>query len=143
MISNPKVTPIYLTWLNHLGGFEYFLFLAEKEFQLDVRSTMTTKKNVFPSWPKSWGDTADTIDRKTSTEAKNKVIVRSQHLTANQRDGLKYIKTSPVVQIVTSRRDRRTVIVDSDSYKICDDADNLFTIQFSIEYTDEIPTQRV
>lgn len=143
MISNPKVTPIYLTWLNYLGGFEYFLFLAEKEFQLDIIESQTTKKNIFPNWPQSYGETADTINRKSFTTANNKVIVRSQHLTANQRDGLKYIKTSPVVQIVTSRRDRRTVIVDSESYKIYDEGDELFTIQFIITYTDEIPSQRL
>lgn len=143
MISNPKVTPIYLTWLNYLGGFEYFLFLSEKEFQLDIVESQTTKKNIFPTWPKSYGETADTINRKAFTTANNKIIVRSQHITANQRDGLKYIKTSPVVQIVTSRRDRRTVIVDSDSYKVYDEGEELFTIQFTVTYTDEISSQKI
>lgn len=138
-----NVTPIYLTWLNYLGGFDYFIFLAEKEFQLDVLETETTKKNIFPTWPKSYGETADTIERKTFTDAKNKIVVRSQQLTANQRDVIKYIKTSPVVQIVTSRRDRRTVIVDNESYKIYDEGDKLFSVQFTISYTDEIPAQRI
>lgn len=138
-----NVTPIYLTWLNYLGGFDYFIFLAEKEFQLEVTETQTNSKNIFPTWPKSYGETADTIDRKTFTDAKNKIVVRSQQLTANQRDVIKYIKTSPVVQIVTSRRDRRTVIVDNESYKIYDEGDKLFTVQFTITYTDEIPAQRL
>lgn len=143
MISNPKVTPIYLTWLNHLGGFEYFLFLAEKEFQLDIVESQTTKKNIFPTWPQSYGETADTIERKTFTDATDVIIVKSQHLTANQRDGLKYIKTSPVVQIVISRRDRRTVIVDSDSYKIYDEGEDLFTVQVSLRLTNPVPAQRI
>lgn len=138
-----NVTPIYLTWLNYLGGFDYFIFLAEKEFQLEVTETQTNSKNIFPTWPKSYGETADTIDRKTFTDAKNKIVVRSQQLTTNQRDVIKYIKTSPVVQIVTSRRDRRTVIVDNESYKIYDEGDKLFTVQFTITYTDEIPAQRL
>lgn len=138
-----NVTPIYITWLNYLGGFDYFIFLAEKEFQLDVLETETTKKNIFPTWPKSYGETADTIERKTFTDAKNKIVVRSQQLTANQRDVIKYIKTSPVVQIVTSRRDRRTVIVDNESYRIYDEGDKLFSVQFTISYTDEIPSQRI
>lgn len=134
--------PIYLTFLNYLGGLEYFMFTAEKEFSVDILTTGTTNRNTFPQWPQSWGETADTIERKTFTDAKNKTLVRSQHLTQNQRDALKYIKTSPVVQIVNSRTDRRTVIVDSDSFKIYDEGESLYTLQFYISYTDLIASQR-
>jgi hypothetical protein len=140
-----SATPIYLTWLNHLGGFEYFLFTADKEFQIDVKETGESKNNIFPSWPSSWGQNADTIDRRTYTKAKNKIIVRSQHLTANQRDAIKAIRYSPVVQIVESRTDRRTVLVDPESVKIYDDTigENLYTSVFTISYTDDIATQKV
>jgi len=110
---------------------------------VDITDSGTTRNNVFPSWPRSWGENADTIDRKTYTKAKNKILVRSQHLTENQRDALKYIKTSPVVQIVISRNNRRTVLVDTDSFKVYDEAEKLYTIQFYITYTDEIPSQRI
>lgn len=143
MISNPRVTPIYLTWLNYLGGFDYFLFLSEKEFQLSITGSEESRKNIFPQWPQSYSETADTIDRRTSTTAKDVIVLKSQHLTANQRDGLKYIKTSPVVQIVTSRRSRTTVLVDIDSYKIYDEGDDLYTVQFTLRYTNDVPTQRV
>lgn len=138
-----KVDPIYITWLNYLGGFEYFFFNKEKEYQVDILESGQVKQNVFPSWPGSWGQFADTIDRKTYTKAKTKILVRSQHLTANQRDSLKFIKVSPVVQILSSRNDRRTVIVDSDSFKVYDEAEDLFTIQFTISHTDDLPTQRL
>lgn len=138
-----KVEPIYLTWLNYLGGFEYFMFTSEKEFQVDIIDTGQTRQNIFPSWPGSWGQFADTIDKKTYTRAKNKILVRSQHLTQNQRDALKFIKISPVVQIVTSRTDRRTVLVDSESFKVYDEGEKLFTIQFTITFTDELPAQRL
>lgn len=134
--------PIYITFLNYLGGFEYFFFTAEKEFQVDVQAVGETRTNIFPRWPNSWGTTADTIDKTTFRNAKNGVIVRSQFLSEDQRDVLKYIKTSPVVQIVYSRTDRRTVLVDSDSFKVYDEADLQYSIQFKILYTDEIPTQR-
>lgn len=138
-----RVDPLYITWLNYLGGFEYFLFTSEKEYQIDITESGQTSQNVFPSWPNSWGENADTIDKKTFTKAKNKVLVRSQHLTENQRDALKFIKISPVVQIVYSRTNRRTVLVDTDSFKVYDEADKLFTIQFAITYTDELPAQRL
>ena len=138
-----RVDPIYITWLNYLGGFEYFLFKAEKEYQVDIIESGVSKQNVLPDWPMSWGQTADTIDRKTYTKAKNKILVRSQHLTSNQRDALKYIKVSPVVQIMYSRSDRRTVLVDTDSFRVYDEADDLYTMSFTITYTDDIPAQRL
>lgn len=138
-----RVTPIYLTWLNYLGGFEYFFFTAEKEYQVDILETGTTKQNIFPDWSKSWGETADTIDKKTFTTAKNKIAVVSQYLTENQRDSLKYIKTSPVVQIVLSRTDRRTVIVDNESFKVYSENEKVFSIKFNISFTDDIPSQRL
>lgn len=133
---------IHITFLVYTGNFEHFFFNAEDEFQLDIQEVGQTRTNVFPSWPNSWGTTADTIDKTTFRKAKNGIIVRSQFLTENQRDVLKYIKTSPCVQIVYSRTDRRTVLVDSDSYKIYDEADNQYTTQFRILYTDDIATQK-
>lgn len=133
----------YITWLNYLGGFEYFPFTAKKEFQVDVMETGQTRNNVLPSWPNSYGKNADTIDKQTFRISKNGVIVRSQHLNINQLEALSYIRTSPLVQLVYSRIDRRTVIVDSDSFRKYDEGDKLYTMQFKISFTDEIPSQRV
>jgi hypothetical protein len=133
----------YITWLNYLGGFEYFPFTAKKEFQVNVLETGTTRNNLLPNWPNSYGKTADTIDKQTFRISKNGVIVRSQHLSLNQVEALSYIRTSPLVQIVYSRTDRRTVIVDDDSFKKYDEGDKLFSMQFRILFTDEITSQRV
>ena len=75
--------------------------------------------------------------------SKDYEIVRSQYLSANQRDALKRIKTSPLVQIVASRTDRTTVLVDVDSFKVYDEQDDTFTISFKINLTNEVPSQRV
>lgn len=135
--------PIYITWLNNLGNFEYFLFTGKSLYQVDVEETGTTKKNILPSWPKSYGVTADTILKQTHRIARNTISVRTQHLTRNQMEVLTGIRTSPLVQIVVSRNNKRTVIVDSDSFKKYDETEDLFALQFSISYTDEIPSQRI
>jgi hypothetical protein len=134
---------LYLTYLNNLGGFEYFPFYKQKEFQIDVEEAGTTHNNILPNWPSSYGKNADTLIKQTFRVTRNKVIVRSQHLTLNQLNALSYIKSSTIVQIVTTRRDRRTVIIDTDSFKKYDERDKLFTLQFSFTYTDEIPSQTV
>lgn len=143
MKAAPRAVPIYITWLNYLGGFEYFLFTAQKEFQMEIEESGQTTQNIFPNWPNSYGQNADTIDKTTFRKSRNKIIVRSQHLTANQRDALKFIKSSPVVQIVTTRSDRRTVLVDTDSFKIYDESERTYTISFTISFTDNIPSQRI
>src|SRR5688572_20553701 len=138
-----RVTPIYLTWLNPYGGFDYFLFKGEKEYTVNVKETGVSTNNLLPNWPNSYGITADTIQRQTYRRSGKGIFVRSQHLSTNQRDALVFIRTSPLVQIVVSRTDRRTVIVDDASFKIYDEAEKTFAVQFGIEYTDDIPSQRV
>lgn len=136
--------PIYLTWLNSKGGFEYFFFYAKNAYQVDVTEAGRTKNNILPQWPKSYGQTADTIERTTLRKSKNVIVLRSQHLSLDQLDALSYIKSSTLVQIVYSRNDRRTVIVDANSFaKYDEQVKGQYTIQFSLEYTDEIPSQTI
>jgi hypothetical protein len=137
------VTPFQLTFLNHLGGFEYFFFTAKKEYGVDVEETGETTENILPNWPNSWGLNADTIDKQTFRKSRDYVIVRSQYLSLNQLQALKQIRTSPLVQIMTTRLDRRTIIVDTDSFKVYDEADKVFSVQFKVRFTNLNPSQRV
>lgn len=136
--------PIYLTWLNAKGGFEYFFFTAKNAHQVDVIESGVSRNNILPNWQKSYGKTADTITKNTFRRTQNSIVLRSQHLNRNQLEALSYIKSSILVQIVYSRNDRRTVLVDTNSFVKYDEAsDSLFALQFTITYTDEIPSQRV
>lgn len=135
--------PIYLTWLNNPGGFEYFWFTGKNLYTVEIEETGTTQNNLLPPWPKSYGSTADTITRQTFRKARNTITIRSQNITRNQLEGLIGIRTSVVVQHVISRNNRRTMIVDADSFKKYDELENLFTLQFTLTYTDEIPSQRI
>jgi hypothetical protein len=135
--------PIYISWLNYLGGFEYFFFTSKKEFQVEVGETGEATNNILPNYPQSYGKTADTLRKQTFRTSRNKILIRSQHLTFNQLTALSTIKDSPLVQIIESRTDRRTIIVDADSFKKYDEQDKLFTFQFTGSYTDDNPSQRV
>lgn len=134
--------PLYITWLNYLGGFEYFMFKAFKEYTVDVISSGVVRQNIFPQWPKSYGSNADTIDKQTYRTTKRSITVRSQLLSLNQLDAITVLKTSPLVQIVTSRNDRKTVLVDTDSFKIYSEDQKVFTVTFRVTMTDENPSQR-
>lgn len=135
---------IWISWLNPLGGFDYWLFTGKKDHIINVEETGRTKTNIFPNWPKSYGAHADTITKQTFRKTRKQKVVRSQVLTRDQAEQLgEQIKSSPLVQIITSRRDRRTVIIDDGTITVRRDADKLHTLSFTITYTDEYPSQTI
>lgn len=137
------VTPFYLTWMNNFGRFEHWEFTGLAEHQVNIIETGEVTKDIFQNWPVSYGETSDTITKQTFRESKKRKIIKSQYLTRDQVIAISQIRTSPVVQIVNSRFDKRTVIVDSDSFTVYKEVDRMFTVQFAIMFTDEIPSQRV
>ncbi len=134
---------IRLSWLNNLGGFDYWSFTAQTEHAIDITEAIETKKNIFPEWPKSYGSFADSIRKQTSRTSMIKKFLTTQDLTTDEADAIAFIKSSPLVQIINSRQDRRTVIVDTDSFVKYTDNDKLVNISFNINYTDDIPSQKV
>lgn len=132
-----------LTWLNNLGGFDYWNFTGKKDDVIEIQSAIETKKNILPQWPKSYGSTSDTIRKQTARISNKAYTVRSQFLTEDEADAIAYIKSSVIVQIINSRLDRRTVIVDTDSFIKRKDGDKTFEIAFNISFTDDIPSQTV
>jgi hypothetical protein len=137
-------TITYISWLNNLGGFEYWPFIGNKDDLLSVEEVGETTKNLFHQWPKSYGANADTITKQTYRKTRKQEVIRSQHLTRTQAKLLgDEIKSSPLVQIVTSRRDRRTVIVDNNSFTVHRGIDKIHNLSFTISYTDGYPSQTV
>ena len=134
---------LYISWLNNLGGFDYWPFVGYKDNLLSVEQTGTTEKNLFPQWPKSYGANATTIRKQTFRKTRKQKLIRSHPLTRSQAELLgEAIKSSPLVQIVTTRRDRRTVIIDDQSFTVFQDRNKIHNLTFTITYTDEIPSQR-
>jgi hypothetical protein len=134
----------YISWLNNLGGFEYWPFLGYKDHNLDISETGTTEKNIFPQWPKSYGANADTILKQTYRKTRKQKVIRSQVLTRDQANVIgEEIKSSPLVQLISSRRDRRTLIVDDASFTVTQDRNKVHFLNFTVKYTDNVPTQHV
>jgi hypothetical protein len=134
----------YLTWLNNLGGFQYWLFTGRKDYNIDIYEAGVTKTNIFPQWPNSYGPNADTISKQTYRKSRKQEVVRSHAIGRTKAMELgEQIKNSPLVQIVTSRRDRRTVLVDTDSVTLVKEKDKLHSLSFTITYTDDLPSQTV
>ena len=133
---------IYISWLNPLGGFDYWLFTGYKDHLIEVTETGQTKNNLFPNWPRSYGAFADTVTKQTFRKTRKQRVIRSQILTATQATEIgEQIKSSPVVQIISTKRYRRTVVVDSDSITVRKEANKVHTLSFTITYTDDYANQ--
>lgn len=129
------------SWLNHLGGFDYWRFKDLSEYGVDNEGTRTATKNIFPDFPRSWGQDADTVRFETSRRSSQTIKVRAENLTQTQVNDLFRIKLSPLVQIVNSRTDRRTVILDSSSFMYFKEGDKQYSIEFTCTYTNQLPSQ--
>ena len=134
----------YISWLNYLGGFEYWPFTGYKDNNLEIIETGSTKVNIFPGWPKSYGTFADTLTKQTFSRTRKTKVIRSQVLTREQGTQLgEQLKSSTVVQIIVSRRDRRTVLIDDQSFTVTQDRNKVHFLNFTVTYTDEYPSQTV
>ena len=133
---------INLSWLNYLGGFDYWTFIGFADYGVDILGTKEQTKNIYPSWPESYGEDADTIRYETSRESNQTIVVRAENLTKDQVDDLYRIKTSPLVMIVNSVTDRRTVIPDASSFVYHPQANKLFDLSFTLSLTDNLPSQQ-
>ncbi len=133
---------IYITWKNYLGGHEYYKFTAQKEYGIDIEETTTSTKNILIDWPTSYNSEA--IDFETSRVSRETVVVRAENLDLDTLEGLKYIKTSSLVQVVTGTENTpilRNILVDSSSFRLYQDGDKLYSFEFAFKYTDTIPNQ--
>lgn len=131
----------YVTWLNSLGGFDYWNFTAETQYGTDTIESKTQVKNIYSNWPKSYGEFADSINQQTVRRTKDNITLNSQYLDSDQMDGLALIFESLLVQQMNSIYDRRTIILDGGSFNKKIDNQKLLMATIKAHYTDENPSQ--
>lgn len=132
---------INLSWLNNLGGFDYWSFKSNSDYGVNIEGSTQTTKNIYSNWPLSFGAGADSINVETSRTSRQTITVRAENLTKDQVNDLFRIRLSPLLQIVTSRTDRRTVIADKGSFTYYKQREKLFNMSFTISFTDTLPAQ--
>lgn len=139
--SDCSAQSMQFIWKNYLGGHDSFVFTTLKEYGFDISSTKESSKSILGTWPNSWGENADTVNREIERISNQTVTVYSQNLTETEIDGLAYLKTSPLVQIMNSKFDKRTVIIDKSSFVKKKDGDKTYFLTFRATYTDNVPAQ--
>lgn len=130
-----------LMWRNNLGGFDYWVFSGFADHLINIETATNKARNIFPQWPKSYGENAAGRSDETSRSSRKGFTVRSQNLTQGQVDYIAHIKTSTLVQQYDGTGTPVNVMIDPDSFIKRRDQDDTFSIQFTMMYTDNIPAQ--
>jgi hypothetical protein len=87
---------------------------------------------------------ADTIKQQTFRKSQRQEVIRTHAISRTAAMELgEQIKSAILVQVVTSKRDRITVLVDTNSFTIVKEADKMHSLSFTITYTDDLPSQHV
>lgn len=133
----------YITWLNNLGGFDFWNFKGETQYGNSILESKTQEKNIFVDFPRSIGEFEDSIETQTVRRTKDTVTLNSQYVDNEQGkfDGLINIIESPLVQKMTSVYDRRTIILGNSSQNTKVDNQKLLMLTVQARYTDENPSQ--
>lgn len=131
----------YVTWLNSLGHYDYWNFTAETKYETDVIESKTQDKNIFPNWPRSFGEFADSRTKQTVRRTKDGITLNSQYLESDQMDGLALMFESPLVQEMNSIYDKRIIILERGQFNKKVDNQKLLMVTVKASFTDENPSQ--
>jgi len=123
---------IYLGWLNTLGGWDYWKFTAEKDYNINIEDKVNIERNIFSNWDNTFINGTTQLDT-INTTAYPEIDVYSQYLNLEQLQAISQIKYSTRVVLINGDK-QTTVIVDSDSITLYNDGDEdtLHTIRFKI-----------
>jgi hypothetical protein len=122
--------PLYLTWLNSLGGWDYWLFTAKKQYGIEVYDVVIGERNIYQSFPDNFQN--QTWEEVISLEARERITVRSQPMTQTQQSEVAKIVYSRMVQLMVSEENKYTVLVDKRSLELRTDGDKLHFIEFDL-----------
>jgi len=122
--------PLYITWLNTLGGWDYWLFTAKKDYGIEVDDVVLGERNIFQSFPDQFQ--SETWQEVISLTAQNKITLRSQPMTREQLIEVSKMVYSKVVQLVQSETDKYTIIIDKRSVSLYTDGDKLHFFEVDI-----------
>lgn len=141
--STNYLNAINLSWLNYLGGFDHYTFKTNSDYGVNIEGTKTVNKNIFTQWPASFGEGGDTILQETSRNSRGTITIRTEKITSDQMNDIFRIKTSPMVQIINSRTDRKTLIIDTNSFIYLQQSKKLFDLEFNVILTDNLSSQQL
>jgi len=134
--SDATGAPIYLTWLNDLGGWEYFQFNGRKTYS-EEHEGIEIERNIFNNWPDGFSD-GETMADWIRVSSIRSVVVRSGLLTKAQYDAVIKIRKAIRVQQIMSDNSKVTVLVEKNGFEKYTDGDKQYIVEFEIKYPKDL-----
>lgn len=137
--------PVYLRWLNQLGGWDGWLFIRNKDYILDVTERTSVTRDIYSDWDNTF-TSGTTQDDYIYTKAVERRIVRSQLLSQDEakRLGMELKYSNKVQEIYQSddtncgNDERRTVLIEPGTTTYLSDGTKIREVEIAFRYTDNI-----
>jgi hypothetical protein len=137
--------PVYLRWLNQVGGWDGWLFIRNKDLIVDVQNRTTVTRDIYANWDNTF-TRGTTQDDYIATDAVERRVVRSQLLNENEATQLGYdLRVSNKVQEVYLSEDtncgndeHRTVLIEPGQFTYLSDREKIREVEIEFRYTDKI-----
>lgn len=123
--------PIYLTWLNPLGGWDYWLFGTRQQYTIQTKDLDTFQPVI------NYLQIANGIQESLGKEAYMKVKLGYEGLTRAKVEGIRHILTSPKVYVIngspgSNNFQKLVVNIDKGSYKVYDTGDGKHGLELTV-----------
>lgn len=137
--------PVYLRWINQVGGWDGWLFIRNKDLIVDVQSRTTVTRDIYANWDNTF-TRGTTQDDYIATDAVERRVVRSQLLNEDEATQLGYdLRVSNKVQEVYLSDDtncgndeHRTVLIEPGQFTYLSDREKIREVELEFRYTDKI-----
>lgn len=133
--------PFYVTWLNTLGGWNYFLFKGAKSYGMRTENTVVTESDVYTGWPNNYknGTTVRDVKAKTSDRT---LVLRSQVFDEDNIEAVMGIAESVDVYHINGNKMRKIIIPPVSNENIHKDGQGLYSFNTDAYYTDSVAIQK-
>lgn len=126
-VEDACVNPVYICWLNTLGGWDQWLFSGSQDIDLGVSGESSFLENYTFS-----EDTTNPLVN-LKKQAGERMRLGANALTTNEKEALKEILYSPAVYIVASDLTiEKRVNVSTGTFRVRRTSSNLHDIEFEI-----------
>jgi len=131
---------VYLTWLNSLACWEYWLFTAAESKGFQINTSGQASKNTFENWDTQFVN-QETEQFYNFVEAVEQRIIRSQRVKPELALAISRIKYAIQVQEILVDNTKLTVRVDKGGLLPFKSNDKLTELNFTILGTQNLPIQ--
>lgn len=126
-ISECPKNPVYIAWINTLGGIDYWLFERKQNITMDITSEGTYQEN-YTTLADTYGP-----EKQLKKQAQERMIVITENISASDREALKELYLSNKVFIIdASLNPLKEIIIAPGSFLVSDTSINSSSLQFEI-----------